>query len=72
VIQLKYMVVPEELSEKAFVKDAVKIRITDSDSEYLSKILGESGKKLARSGVTFYFEELMAFSLINNGIAELA
>lgn len=63
------MVDPKELQEKAYVKDPVRIRIIDPDAIFITGILGESGRKLVKSGVCFYFEKSLAQKFISKGIA---
>ena len=69
-VKLRYMVVPEELKNKAYVKDAVKVRIINVEALVCMGYLGESGKKLADAEIPFYFEELDARKLIDLGLAE--
>jgi hypothetical protein len=69
-IKLKFMVVPEELEKRAYVPNGVKIVITDPESIFLLGILGESGRKLVKSGVPFWFEGGLAKRLIDMGVAE--
>ena len=70
-IKLNYMIVPSELEKIAYVGNPVIIAITDVDSALFYGILGESGKKLARSGALFYFEEDLANKLIKHGVAKM-
>lgn len=69
-IKLQFMVDPDELKELAYVENPIKIRVIDSDSIFLTGILGESGRKLVKAGISFYFEEGLARKLINKKIAE--
>ena len=69
-IKLKFMVVPEELQRFGCVPNAVKVKIIDSDAIFLTGILGESGRKLVKAGVCFYFTRKLAEKLISKGIAE--
>ncbi len=63
------MVVPEKLEELAYVPNKVKIRIIDAEAIFILGILGESGRKLVKAGVEFYFEKKLADNLIRKGIA---
>lgn len=69
-IELKFMVVPEELASKAYVPNAIRVRIIDLEAIFLTGILGESGRKLVEAGVDFYFGGELAKKLIDKGIAE--
>lgn len=69
-VELRYMVVPEELRDNAFVPDAVKVRILESGTLADMGILGQSGKRLADAGLSFYFESTEAKRLINEGLVE--
>jgi len=69
-IKLKFMVVPGELSKYAFVPRPVRIKIIDPEAIFLLGILGESGRKLVKAGLTFIFEKKLALKLISKGIAE--
>lgn len=68
-VKLKFMVVPEQLAKMAYVPKAIKIRIIDADAIFLLGILGESGRKLVKHGIEFYFEGKLAKNLIKKGIA---
>ena len=68
-VKLQFMVVPEELSKYAYVPNAVKIKIIDAEAIFLTGILGDSGRKLVKAGIAFYFEKKLAKSLIEKGIA---
>ena len=63
------MVVPEELAKRAYVPNPVRVRIIDSDAIFLTGILGESGRKLVKAGVDFFFEKKLARKLIDKKIA---
>ena len=69
-VKLDYMVVPEKLAELAYVDDPVKVKITDSDAIFLQGILGESGRKLVKAGIHFYFTRKLADKLVRKEIAE--
>ena len=71
-IDLQYMVDPDELKKRANVPNAVKIVIVDSESIFLTGILGESGRKLVEAGIPFYFTKPLADKLILKGIAKKA
>ena len=68
-IKLDFMVVPEELAERAEVPNPVKVRIIDPEAIFLTGILGESGRALVKGGVSFYFTKALAQKLISRGIA---
>lgn len=69
-VQLDFMVVPELLSKLAYVPDAIKVRIIDPEAIFLTGLLGESGKKLVKAGIEFYFTRDLAKKLIDKKIAE--
>jgi hypothetical protein len=68
-IKLSFMVVPELLATKAYVEDPIRCKIIDPDAIFLTGILGESGRKLVKAGIEFYFNRKLAQKLISNGIA---
>ena len=68
-IKLQFMVCPKELKELAYVPSAIKVKIIDPDAIFLTGILGESGRKLVKAGVSFYFEKKLAEKLISKKIA---
>ena len=68
-IKLQFMVVPQELERRAYVPDAVKVKIIDPEAIFLTGILGDSGRKLVEEGVLFYFTKPLADKLISKGIA---
>jgi len=63
------MVVPELLATLAYVPDAVRVKIIDPQAIFLTGLLGESGKKLVKAGVEFYFTKKLANKLIEKKIA---
>jgi len=69
-LKLRYMVVPQELRDNAYVEDPVKIKILNSDELVEMGVLGESGKKLVDAGIPFYFERTDAVELIEKGLAK--
>ena len=69
-VELRYMVVPEELRKNAYVVDAVKVRILATGTLVDMGFLGESGKKLADAGLSFYFNGKDAQELIEMGLVE--
>jgi hypothetical protein len=71
-VKLQFMVDPYELMAKAYVPNAMRIRIVDPEAIFLLGILGESGRELVKAGLTFYFEGALAKRLIDSGVAELA
>lgn len=71
-VKLDFMVVPELLASKAYVPNPVRCRIIDPQAIFLTGILGESGRKLVKAGIEFYFTRLLAEKLISKGIAREA
>lgn len=69
-VKLKFMIVPTELIERCYVPNRVKVRIVDPEAIFLTGILGESGRRMVKAGLLFYFEERLAKKLIDKGIAE--
>jgi len=68
-VKLQFMVVPEELSKLAYVPNPIRIKVIDPDAIFLTGFLGESGKKLVKAGVEFYFTKELADKLIEKKIA---
>jgi hypothetical protein len=68
-IKLSFMVVPEELIKMCYVPNAVKVKIIDPEAIFLTGILGESGRKMVKKGIPFYFEGKLAKKLMDKGIA---
>lgn len=68
-VRLKFAVDVVELATKAYIKDPVRIKIIDPEAIFLTGILGESGRKLVKAGLHFYFERPLAKKLIKKGIA---
>jgi len=68
-VELQFMVVPELLATLAYVPDPVRCKITDPEAIFLTGILGESGRKLVKAGIEFYFTRPLAEKLISKGIA---
>ena len=69
-IKLDFMVVPQELERLAYVPNAVRVKIVDPEAIFLTGLLGESGKRLVKAGVEFYFTRKLADKLIDKGIAK--
>jgi hypothetical protein len=69
-VELRFMVVPDELQKLAYVPNAIRLRIVDPDGMFAMGLLGDSGRRLAQAGAMWYFEEDLASELIENGIAE--
>ena len=67
--RLNFMVDPEYLATRTYVHDPVKIIITDSDSIFITGILGESGRKMVKAGAQFIFTRELAEKLVKNGVA---
>ena len=68
-VELQFMVVPELLATLAYVPDPVRCKIVDAEAIFLTGILGESGRKLVKAGIEFYFTRPLAEKLISKGIA---
>ena len=68
-VELQFMVVPELLATLAYVPDPVRCKIVDAEAIFLTGILGESGRKLVKAGIEFYFTRSLAEKLISKGIA---
>lgn len=68
-IKLKYMVDPDELKKYAKVENSIRIVITKPSSEHLKNFLGESGRTLAKEGISFLFERQIGLMLIELGVA---
>lgn len=68
-IKLQFMVVPELLAKLAYVPNAVRVKIIDPEAIFLTGLLGESGRKLVKGGVEFYFTRELADKLIEKKIA---
>jgi len=66
--RLRFMIVPSFLTRRCYVKDRVKVKIVNPDSIFITGLLGESGKKMIRAGIPFYFEKELAETLIKNGV----
>lgn len=69
-VELTFMVVPEFLKNHCVVKNPVKIKIIDPEAIFLTGILGESGRKMVKAGMPFYFKKSLANRLIAKGIAK--
>lgn len=69
-VQLDFMVVPELLATLAEVHNPVRVKIIDPEAIFLTGLLGESGKKLVKAGIEFYFTRPLADKLIEKKIAE--
>jgi len=67
-VKLDFLVCQDEL-DKCYVPNAVRIRIIDPDTIFLTGIFGESGRKMVKAGVEFYFTRRIAVKLISKGIA---
>ena len=68
-VKLTFMVVPELLGKLAYVPNKIRIKIIDPEAIFLMGILGESGRKLVKAGIEFYFTKSLAEKLINKKIA---
>ena len=63
------MVVPELLAKLAYVSNPTRVKIIDPEAIFLTGLLGESGKRLVKAGIEFYFEKDLANKLIEKKIA---
>jgi len=63
------MVVPAELTRCAYVPYKIRVKIIDPEAIFLTGLLGESGRKLVKAGVEFYFTSKLAKKLIEKKIA---
>ena len=69
-VKLSFMIVPSELENKCYVPNPVRVKIVDPEAIFLTGILGESGRKMVKAGLEFYFEKKLAMKLIKLGIAD--
>ena len=53
-----------------YVPNAIKVKIVDPEAIFLLGILGESGRKMVKRGIPFYFEGKLAKKLIDKEIAK--
>jgi hypothetical protein len=67
-VKLQFMVA--DLDRVAYVPNRVKIKITDPEAICITGMLGESGRKLVKQGIYFYFTKRLANKLIRMGVAE--
>lgn len=68
-LELNFMVEPQELKEKAYVRDGIRVKIVDILGMKEQKLLGESGLRMAERGFTFIFQGDIAQKLLEKGIA---
>ncbi len=68
--KLQFKVDPDYLRDRTYVPDPVKIIITDSDSIFITGILGESGRRMIKDGAPFIFTRGLAEKLIKHGVAK--
>jgi len=69
-VKLDFMVVPEFLMSHCCVVNPVKVKIVDPEAIFLTGLLGESGRKMVKAGIPFYFTRRLANKLIAKGIAQ--
>ena len=62
-VRLKFMVDPEQLRSLCVVPDPVRVVIVDPEAIFLTGILGESGRRMVRRGLAFYFTRRLAEKL---------
>jgi len=67
-IELNFMVDPDELKERAFVRNKARIRFKDTSHPLVCSWLGESGLKLADAGMTFIINIELVAELVANKI----
>jgi len=68
-IELLFQVDPKYLTEHTYVKNPVKVQILKPNSKLMSRYLGASGKRMAKAGFPFYFEESIAKELLKKKVA---
>lgn len=68
---LQFKVDPDYLRDHTIVEDPVKIKIIDTESIFITGILGESGRKMIAEGAPFIFTRLLAEKLIKHEVAVL-
>ena len=64
------MIVPSELKNKCYVPNAIRLRIVRPEDIFLDGILGQSGRRMVKAGLLFYFTKRLAQRLIKMGVAE--
>ena len=69
-VALSFMVDPDFLKSRAYVKNSLKVVVVDPEAIFLTGILGESGRRLVKAGAPFFFEKKLALKLISKGIAK--
>lgn len=69
--ELQFKVDPDYLRDNTVVNDPVRIKIIDSESIFITGILGESGRRMIADGAPFIFTRILAEKLIKNGVAIL-
>ena len=67
--ELEFKVDPDFLRDNTFVRDPVRIVITNPKSIFLEGVLGESGRKMVADGAVFVFTRERAEELIKWGVA---
>ena len=68
-VKLSFMVDPQHLTKYCYVPDPVRIKVIDPEAIFLTGILGESGRKMVKKGLYFYFTRRVAQKLIDKQIA---
>jgi hypothetical protein len=69
-LKLNFMVDPEQLKSHAEVPDAIRIRITNTQSPLVRKYLGESGLRMADHDFSFFFTRRIAEELLGANVAQ--
>lgn len=69
-IKLSFMICPDEMVKHCYVPNAVRVKIIDPEAIFLTGILGESGRKMVKAGLEFYFTRKLAEKLISKKIAK--
>lgn len=68
-VVLQFKVCPNFLRDSTFVADPVRIIITDTKSNAITKLLGESGLRMAAAGAPFIVTRQLAEQLIAQKVA---
>ena len=71
-VRLEFMIDPDHLSKHCYVHNAMRVRIVDPEAIFLTGILGESGRRMVKAGLCFYFTKRLAKKLVAKGIAKVA
>jgi hypothetical protein len=69
-VKLQFKVDPDYLRDHTYVPDPVRLVITDSESIFITGILGESGRRMIKAGAPFIFTRPLAEKLLSHGVAK--